>query len=135
MLTVRSRAAQTVALKHKNGRKKRQISTTSAHFKRKQEKAAPYGCVRPRRSSSKRSKRWKVMSKSLYLVPARDLVQRQLGDRGDDRGARGGPADPRVLSHRACANVGDVDLDDEPSVWRPVVAPVPLKGEKWRKRP
>ena len=49
---------------------KRQIGTISAHAKRSQEKAAPYGCVYPRRSSSKRSKRWKLSRKVPYLAGA-----------------------------------------------------------------
>ena len=52
----------------------------SAHFKRKQDKAARYGCVCPRRSSSNRSKRWKLSRKVPY------------GAWDDPAAARSGPA-------------------------------------------
>lgn len=53
-------------LKTKNGRQIRQTST-SANFERGQDKAAPRADPCARRSSSKRSKRWKVGRNVTYL--------------------------------------------------------------------
>ena len=56
-------------LRTKNGRENVKISTISASFKRKQEKAAPRTWICPRRSSSK----WSKWSKMVDIEPGSDV--------------------------------------------------------------
>ena len=83
-----------------------------ANFKRKQDKAAPRTCICLRRSSSKRSKRWKVSRKVPYTLGLRFGAGDDVADGRERRGDHTRPGVCKQLDQTLDESLlGDHGLD------------------------